>query len=121
MRSRLFPVGGLLLYRFLPGKVPHQNPRHVYYCAALSNAIGSPISGFILNIDQGWLGLESWQLLFIIEGVPPIIIGLLIPFIIKNSPKEVGYLDVEEKAWLMNNNQRTKSDQKLPWAIFLTD
>lgn len=54
----------------------------------LSNAIGSPISGFILNIDQGWFGLEPWQLLFIIEGIPPIIIGLLIPFIIKNSQRK---------------------------------
>ncbi|QHA89538.1 MFS transporter [Serratia rhizosphaerae] len=84
----------------------------------LSNAIGSPISGFILNIDNGWFGLEPWQLLFIIEGVPPIIIGLIIPFIIKKSPKDVGYLDVEEKAWLMNNNQRTKSGSQITLGDF---
>lgn len=84
----------------------------------LSNAIGSPISGFILNIDQGWFGLEPWQLLFIIEGIPPIIIGLLIPFIIKNSPKEVNYLDIEEKAWLMSSTERSKSGSKITLSDF---
>ncbi len=63
----------------------------------LSNAVGSPISGLILHIDNGWFGLESRQWLFILEGIPPIIIGLFIPFIIKNSPQEVGYLNAEEK------------------------
>lgn len=84
----------------------------------LSNAVGSPISGFILAIDHGWFGLEPWQLLFIIEGLPPGIIGLLIPFVIKNSPKDVGYLDVEEKAWLMNNASRSKSGAKITLADF---
>lgn len=64
----------------------------------LSNAVGSPISGFILNIQHDWFGFAPRQLLFILEGLPPIVIGLLIPFLIKNSPKDVGYLNVEEKA-----------------------
>ncbi|KAA8726278.1 MFS transporter [Ewingella americana] len=85
----------------------------------LSNAIGSPISGFILNIENGWFGFEPWQLLFILEGLPPVIIGLLLPFIIKNSPKEVGYLDVEEKSWLMNSTHRSKSGSKIKLADFI--
>uniref|UniRef100_UPI000E2FD07E MFS transporter n=1 Tax=Escherichia coli TaxID=562 RepID=UPI000E2FD07E len=56
----------------------------------LSSAVGSPISGFILNIQHDWFGFVPWQLLFILEGLPPIVIGLLIPFLIKNSPKDVG-------------------------------
>ncbi|CAM3579345.1 hypothetical protein BS639_22165 [Rouxiella silvae] len=85
----------------------------------LSNALGSPISGFILNVDHSGFGFEPWQLLFIIEGTPPIIIGLLIPFLMKNSPKEVGYLDVEEKAWLMDSTTRSKSGSKITLADFL--
>ncbi|MBJ3816494.1 MFS transporter [Shimwellia pseudoproteus] len=86
----------------------------------LSNAIGSPISGFILNIDNGWFGLASWQWLFIIEGIPPIIIGLLLPFIIKNSPQEVGYLNRAEKAWLMESVERSTSGTKITLADFLS-
>ncbi|HHQ6722763.1 TPA: MFS transporter [Serratia fonticola] len=85
----------------------------------LSNAIGSPISGLILNIEHGWFGLEPWQWLFILEGIPPVIIGLFIPFIIKNSPKDVGYLDVEEKAWLMGNATRSKSGSKVKLSDFM--
>ncbi|PAA95376.1 MFS transporter [Serratia fonticola] len=85
----------------------------------LSNAIGSPISGLILNIEHGWFGLEPWQWLFILEGVLPVIIGLIIPFIINNSPKDVGYLDVEEKAWLMDNATRRKSGSKVKLSDFV--
>jgi ACS family tartrate transporter-like MFS transporter len=85
----------------------------------LSNAIGSPISGLILNVEHGWFGLEPWQWLFILEGIPPVIIGLFIPFIIKNSPKDVGYLDVEEKAWLMGNTTRSKSGSKVKLSDFV--
>lgn len=85
----------------------------------LSNAIGSPISGLILNIEHGWFGLEPWQWLFILEGISPVIIGLFIPFIIKNSPKDVGYLDVEEKAWLMDNATRSKSGSKVKLSDFM--
>ena len=85
----------------------------------LSNAVGSPISGFILNIQHDWFGFAPWQLLFILEGLPPIVIGLLIPFLIKNSPKDVGYLNVEEKAWLMSNAGRSKSGSKITLGDFL--
>lgn len=85
----------------------------------LSNAVGSPISGFILNIQHDWFGFAPRQLLFILEGLPPIVIGLLIPFLIKNSPKDVGYLNVEEKAWLMSNAGRSKSGSKITLGDFL--
>ncbi len=84
----------------------------------LSNAVGSPISGFILNIQHDWFGFAPWQLLFILEGLPPIVIGLLIPFLIKNSPKDVGYLNVEKKAWLMSNAGRSKSGSKITLGDF---
>lgn len=86
----------------------------------LSNAIGAPVSGAILNIDNGWLGLESWRWLFIIEGLPPILIGLFIPFLIKNSPREVGYLDMEEKAWLIDSSGRSKSRSQITIADFIS-
>lgn len=85
----------------------------------LSNAIGSPLSGLILSPEHNWFGLEPWRWLFIIEGLPPIIIGLVIPFIIKNSPKDVGYLDMEEKAWLIESAGRSKSGSGVTLADFL--
>lgn len=85
----------------------------------LSNAIGSPISGLILNIDHGWFGLEPWQWLFILEGIPPVIIGMIVPFVIKNSPKEVRYLSVDEKAWLMNNIGMNKEKSQISSSDFV--
>ena len=41
----------------------------------LANFIGSPLSGLILSMD-GWLGLRGWHLLFIIEGLPAVLLGI---------------------------------------------
>jgi MFS family permease len=42
----------------------------------LSSVIGGPISGFILDTLDGSMGLRGWQWLFIIEGVPSVLVGL---------------------------------------------
>ena len=41
----------------------------------LANSIGSPLSGLILTLD-GWFGLRGWHLLFIIEGLPAVLLGI---------------------------------------------
>jgi MFS transporter, ACS family, tartrate transporter len=66
----------------------------------ISNAVGSPISGLLLNMD-GVLGLQGWQWLFIIQGVPAIILGLLVPLLLTDRPEDARWLSAEEKAWLV--------------------
>lgn len=116
---RVFPSVVYYFTVFFPEKYRTKILGMFIIVQPLSNAIGSPISGLILNVEHGWFGLEPWQWLFILEGVPPVIIGLFIPFIIKNSPKDVGYLDVEEKAWLMDNTTRSKSGSKVKLSDFV--
>ncbi|MGO4403583.1 MFS transporter [Bosea sp. RAF48] len=44
---------------------------------ALSGVIGGPLAGLIMTSMQGWGGLSGWQWLFIVEGAPTILIGLV--------------------------------------------
>jgi MFS family permease len=67
--------------------------------APLSGVIGSPISGAIMAIgDVG--GLRSWQILFIIEGLPAIIMGLVVLRVLTATPQENPDLTPEERNWL---------------------
>jgi MFS transporter, ACS family, tartrate transporter len=66
----------------------------------ISSAVGAPISGLILAMD-GVLGLHGWQWLFIIQGTPAIILGLLVPVFLTDRPSLAPWLDADEKAWLV--------------------
>ena len=67
--------------------------------APLSTAIGSPISGAILEL-RPLAGLSSWQWLYLIEGLPAILLGLLVLRILTDKPAEARWLQPEERAWL---------------------
>lgn len=64
----------------------------------ISSFLGSPISGALLGITG--LGLKGWQWLFIIEGIPALLLAVATPFILPNKPRDARWLPAEERAWL---------------------
>jgi MFS transporter, ACS family, tartrate transporter len=78
-----------------------------------SSLIGGPVSGAILQMHGFW-GLTGWQWLFIIEGVPAILIGLIVLVVLSDRPETAGWLSEEEKVALTTmlreeNRERPKS------------
>jgi ACS family tartrate transporter-like MFS transporter len=65
----------------------------------IANMIGSPISGALLTFD-GLAGLHGWQWLFIMEGLPAILLGIACLFILSDGPRDATWLSPGEKAWL---------------------
>ena len=65
----------------------------------VSPAIGAPISGLLLGLD-GAMGLKGWQWLFIIEGIPSVLLGIVTWFYLTDRPERADWLSVEQKAWL---------------------
>jgi MFS family permease len=63
----------------------------------LSFVIGGPISGFILDTLDGSLGLGGWQWLFIIEGVPSVLVGLWALRHLTDNPREAAWLEADER------------------------
>ncbi len=64
----------------------------------ISSFLGSPISGALLGVS-GW-GLRGWQWLFILEGVPALLLAAAVPFVLPNRPRDARWLPEEEQAWL---------------------
>ena len=67
--------------------------------AALSNVIGGPLATGIMELD-GWLGFRGWQLVFIVEGVPTVLIGIAVFAWLPETPREAHWLDPAERDWL---------------------
>ena len=65
----------------------------------VSTVIGAPISGLLLGLD-GLMGLRGWQWLFIIEGIPSVLLGIVTWFYLTDRPEKADWLTKEQKAWL---------------------
>jgi MFS family permease len=63
----------------------------------LSFVIGGPISGFVLDTLDGSMGLGGWQWLFIIEGVPSVLVGFWALVHLTNKPIEATWLKSDER------------------------
>jgi sugar phosphate permease len=74
--------------------------------SAIANAIGAPIGGVLLDMD-GVLGLRGWQWVFIITGIPAIVMGAVTLFYLDDRPESAHFLNADEKAWL----QRTLAQE----------
>ena len=62
-------------------------------------ALGAPISTALLGLD-GWLGLRGWQIMYIAEGLPTVLIGVVTLFVLTDRPEQARFLTAAEKTWL---------------------
>lgn len=65
--------------------------------AALSSVVASPVGGALLSLD-GVLGLHGFQLLFLLEGIPAVVVGIVVFLALPNGPEDARWLTAEERA-----------------------
>ncbi|MFL6332270.1 MAG: MFS transporter [Pyrinomonadaceae bacterium] len=66
----------------------------------ISNIIGAPVSGLMLGVN--WLGLAGWRWLFILEGVPAVVFGVVTLFYLTDRPQHAAWLPADERDWLIS-------------------
>jgi ACS family tartrate transporter-like MFS transporter len=69
---------------------------------------GAPISTGLLSLD-GMLGLKGWQIMYIAEAIPTIILGFATLFVMTDKPQQASFLTTEEKTWLANRLIRERT------------
>jgi len=62
---------------------------------------GAPLSTALLGLD-GMFGLKGWQIMYIAEAVPTVILGVVTLFVMTDRPEQATFLTQEEKTWLSN-------------------
>jgi ACS family tartrate transporter-like MFS transporter len=73
----------------------------------LSSALGGPLGGSLLSLN-GNLGLAGWQWLFLIEGVPSILLGIVVLLYLVDRPENAAWLTDEQRAWLRGRLDRER-------------
>jgi ACS family tartrate transporter-like MFS transporter len=73
--------------------------------------VGAPLAGIILRLD--WFGLSGWRWLFLLEGLPAIVLGIVTFFVLPDWPADARWLPRQERDWITNrlaDERRAKPD-----------
>jgi ACS family tartrate transporter-like MFS transporter len=70
----------------------------------VANIIGSPVAGWLLGVH--WLGMQGWRWLFIVEGIPAVVFGVVTYFYLTDWPREAHWLSGEERDWITGQLER---------------
>jgi len=77
----------------------------------ISLIVGPPVSAYLLTLD-GWLGMQGWQWLFLIEALPPIIMAVVTWVLLTDRPKDALWLRPEQRSWLQRRLDSEQSQRE---------
>ena len=85
----------------------------------VSGVIGGPMSGALLSLN-GLFGLAGWQWLFLVEGLPAILLGAIVLIYLTDRPETADWLSSAERDWLVTRlaAERTGNNGAVPIGIF---
>jgi ACS family tartrate transporter-like MFS transporter len=78
---------------------------------AIAGVIGGPISGALLLMG-GLYGLRGWQWLFLLEGVPSILLGVVVLVYLTDRPEQAYWLTDEQRSWLVARMQQDRAERQ---------
>ncbi|CAG2155993.1 Putative metabolite transport protein NicT [Cupriavidus yeoncheonensis] len=74
----------------------------VFLAGPLGGIVGGPVSAWLITALSGTGGLAGWQWMFLVEGLPCILLGVLALYFVPNRPADAGWLTEQEKRLLAN-------------------
>jgi ACS family tartrate transporter-like MFS transporter len=94
-----FPGMILYLTYWFPAEARGRAVARFMTATAMAGVVGGPVSGLLLKMD-GIGGLAGWQWLFLMEGLPAVVLGFVTLAYLPNDPKAAAWLSAEEKEWI---------------------
>ena len=103
-----FPAIMYYLSEWYPASMRASSGARFMIAIPLSGAIGGPLGGVLLGLN-GAFGLSGWQWLFLIEGLPSVILGVLVLRYLTEQPSDANWLRADQREWLV---ARLESDKE---------
>jgi ACS family tartrate transporter-like MFS transporter len=102
---------GMILYmkRWFPANARARAVAWFMMANPLAGIVGSPVSGALLGLSGK--GLSGWQWMFLMEGMPAILLGATVYWALSDSPKEASWLKGEERSWLLDRLDREQREE----------
>jgi ACS family tartrate transporter-like MFS transporter len=104
---------GMILYmkRWFPANARARAVAWFMMANPIAGIVGSPISGALLGLSGK--GLSGWQWMFLMEGIPAILLGATVFWALADSPRDAVWLQGEERAWLLERLAREQQAESV--------
>ncbi|MBX5101319.1 MFS transporter [Rhizobium lentis] len=99
----LFPGVIFYLLNWYPAHRRARITSLLYLAAPFAGVLGAPVSAFIIAGTHGALGMSGWQWMFLLEGLPAVLMALVVFKWLTNSIEEASWLSPSEKKTLRGN------------------
>ena len=113
-----FPGVVLYLTYWFPGPERARAVAQFSTASMAAGIFGAPLSGVLLSM-RGVVGLDGWQWLFLVEGIPAVVLGLIALLYLTDDPEHARWLPPEEQTWLVAAIQRDREEALRPHASTL--
>src|SRR5271170_7568016 len=97
-----FPGVIFYLMQWFPPELRARAISRFYIAHPLSSVFMGLIAGALLNLD-GHFGLRGWQWLFLVEGLPAVLLGLAFFLFLPDSPAQANWLTEDERQWIIRH------------------
>jgi MFS transporter, ACS family, tartrate transporter len=94
-----FPGMVLYMKRWFPARARARAVAWFMMANPVAGIIGSPLSGALLGLSGK--GLSGWQWMFLMEGLPAILLGVTVFWTLSDRPDDAAWLKGEERSWLL--------------------
>lgn len=111
-----FPAILYYLSTWYPVSMRARSSARFMIAIPLSGAIGGPLGAQLLRL-QGVGGLRGWQWLFLVEGVPSVLLGLLVLRCLPERPETAGWLTEQQRDWLTATLRRDVQQALAPHGL----
>jgi ACS family tartrate transporter-like MFS transporter len=105
-----FPGMVLYLTYWVPAAERARTNALFMTAAPVSVMIGAPVSEALLALD-GRLGLQGWQWLFLVEGFPAVVLGVMAWWFLTDRPEQAHWLRPDQRVWLAGVMARERADR----------
>jgi ACS family tartrate transporter-like MFS transporter len=95
-----FPGVILYLTYWFPARERARTVALFMTATAVAGLVGAPLSGALLSMD-GLLGVRGWRWMYLIEGLPAIALGFVVPRVLTDRPEQADWLPEDERAALV--------------------
>jgi ACS family tartrate transporter-like MFS transporter len=112
---------GIILYMsyWFPARERARAVAFFMAASPLTGVLGNPISGGIMDGMHGLARLEGWQWLFLLEGIPSVVMGLVVLCYLTDRPEQAGWLTPAERGWLSDRmaGEEKRREQHHPLTL----
>jgi len=105
---------GIILYmrRWFPASARARAVAWFMTANPIAGIVGSPVSGALMGLHG--VGLSGWQWMFLMEGLPAIVLGASVYWVLADSPHDADWLSDEQKKWLIEKLEQERQSESTP-------